>query len=155
DFAKELEDSVSQALKEANLEKEVSIRTDGSGVSIIFSSTLFFYTLSAEGKVQSQLILSRPLEAISFRPGTEPKKFRLVIEGHTDNRPVMGGTFPSNWELSSARAARVLRMFLDRRFLPDHLVAIGYADTHPEVKNEDPSHPLTDEQHAKNRRVVL
>lgn len=72
----------------------------------------------------------------------------LVIEGHTDDRPIHTARFPSNWELSTARATRVLRYFLQHAGLaPGMLSAAGYADTRPLVPNDSA------ENRAKNRRV--
>lgn len=72
---------------------------------------------------------------------------RLAIEGHTDNRPISTPQFPSNWELSAARAAAVLR-FMSQDGLDPALVYIaGYAHMRPVVPN------ATDEARARNRRV--
>ncbi len=72
---------------------------------------------------------------------------RLAIEGHTDNRPINTSQFPSNWELSAARASAVLR-FMSQGGLDPALVYIaGYAHMRPVVPN------TTDEARARNRRV--
>ncbi len=73
--------------------------------------------------------------------------FHLDIKGHTDNLPISGGKFSSNWELSALRATTVLRYMLERGLSPDRLTATGYADTQPLVPN------LNTENRARNRRV--
>ena len=74
----------------------------------------------------------------------------LSVEGHTDDRPIATSTYPSNWELSTARAATVLRYLVDRQgFAPDRISASGYADRRPVASNE------TNEGRAQNRRVDL
>ena len=118
-------------LFETGLEKEATITTDSSGVSIVFQSTAFFDTLSSELRTEGKTILNRLIDGVMTREKIEKKKFKVVVEGHTDNRPVLGGIYPSNWELSSARAARVVRLFLEKGFRAEHLTAIGYADTRP------------------------
>lgn len=70
-------------------------------------------------------------------------------EGHTDDRPISTGRFPSNWELSSARATEVVRTLQKHGISPERLIAIGYGDTRPAVPNTDA------ESRAKNRRVEI
>lgn len=71
----------------------------------------------------------------------------IQVEGHTDNIPIKGGVYPSNWELSSARAASVVRLFAEQGVPPSRMVAIGYADNKPIDTNATP------EGRARNRRV--
>lgn len=73
---------------------------------------------------------------------------QLSIEGHTDDRPISTSRFPSNWELSTARATTVLRYLVDRHGIPSNRVgAVGYADQRPAATNS------TDAGRARNRRV--
>jgi chemotaxis protein MotB len=72
------------------------------------------------------------------------------VEGHTDNVPIRTAQFPSNWELSAARAVMVVRVLSELYGVPaDHLAAVGHADTRPVTDNSDA------EQRAKNRRVEV
>ncbi len=72
------------------------------------------------------------------------------IEGHTDNRPISNYRFPSNWELSSARASRVVRYLIDNGDVEkDRFSAAGYGDTRPLVPNDSSAN------WAKNRRVEI
>lgn len=73
----------------------------------------------------------------------------VAIEGHTDNRPVRSQRFPSNWELSAARAVSVMRVFIESGVSTDHLSAAGRGEYVPVWSNEVP------EGRAANRRVVL
>ena len=73
----------------------------------------------------------------------------IKVEGHTDKVPVTG-RYPSNWELSSARASSIVRYLIDRfKIMPNLMAAIGYADTRPADKGTDAS------SLAKNRRVEI
>jgi chemotaxis protein MotB len=75
-------------------------------------------------------------------------KHDLHVEGHTDNVPV-GGTYPSNWELSTARASAVVRTLLGSGIKPSRFSATGFADLHPIDSN------ATDAGRADNRRVEI
>ena len=88
------------------------------------------------------------LRQIAERLGATPYDVR--IEGHTDNVPIHNAEFDSNWELSSARATRIARLFLEMKAIPpDRISAAGYAEFHPVASND------TAEGRAENRRVDL
>ena len=73
----------------------------------------------------------------------------VQVEGHTDNVPIASAQFPSNWELASARASSVVRLFVTTGVSATRLSAIGYADNRPVDSNETP------DGRARNRRVTL
>jgi chemotaxis protein MotB len=74
----------------------------------------------------------------------------IRVEGHTDDVPVRGGAFASNWELSTARATRVVQWLIERGGVdPARLSAAGYADHRPRVPNADEA------SRARNRRVDI
>src|SRR5580704_9285272 len=79
-----------------------------------------------------------------------PTPYDIRIEGHTDNVPIHTGEFASNWELSTARATRMARLFIERfDFQPGRLAAAGYAEYHPVTGND------TSEGRGQNRRVDI
>lgn len=73
----------------------------------------------------------------------------LRVDGHTDVRPMTSGRFPSNWELSSARAISVVRFLIDKGVPPQRLVAAGFGEFQPLEQG------TTEEIYAKNRRIEL
>jgi len=73
----------------------------------------------------------------------------MLVEGHTDNIPISSNTFPSNWELSAARAASVVRYLAIEGVNPARLGAMGYGEFYPIAANSSA------EGRRKNRRVVL
>ncbi|MEW6248574.1 MAG: flagellar motor protein MotB [Nitrospirota bacterium] len=74
----------------------------------------------------------------------------VKVEGHTDNVPIRTTLYPSNWELSAARAVMVVRVLTELYGVPaDHLAAIGYAESRPIADNRTP------EGRAQNRRVEI
>ncbi|WP_417530353.1 flagellar motor protein MotD [Marinobacter lipolyticus] len=73
----------------------------------------------------------------------------VKVEGFTDNRPIRTNAYPSNWELSAARAAAVVRMLTMEGVEPERLAAVGYGSHQPVARND------TEEGRRRNRRVVL
>ena len=73
----------------------------------------------------------------------------IEVEGHTDNIPINTQQFPSNWELSSARASSVVRLFIEHGLTPRYLKAIGSAANYPVTSND------TTEGRARNRRITV
>ena len=72
---------------------------------------------------------------------------QLAVEGHTDDRPIQSPLYPSNWELSGARSASVLRYLLSAGMAPELVHVAGYADRRPIAGND------SEEGRARNRRV--
>jgi chemotaxis protein MotB len=88
------------------------------------------------------------LDAIAQTLKSSPYDIR--IEGHTDNVPIHTAQFDSNWELSTARASTLARLFIERQgFQPERLSASGYAEYHPVASN------ATAEGRSENRRVDI
>lgn len=81
----------------------------------------------------------------------KPLPQRIVVEGHTDNSPVKGTRSPflSNWELSAARALKIIDFLIAQRINPERLSAVGYGEYHPVCLND------TEENRAKNRRIEI
>jgi hypothetical protein len=103
-----------------------------------------FESGSAEMKSASQAAVDRIAGILRQRD------YRLQIEGHTDNSPIHNLQFPSNWELSTARATEIVRLLIVREgFAPDRLSAAGYAEYHPVATNR------TAEGRGMNRRVDI
>ncbi len=73
----------------------------------------------------------------------------VIVEGHTDNLPVSGGTYQSNWELSIARALSVIEYFVSKGLSPERFIAAGYGEYHPIYPNDTP------ENRALNRRIEI
>ena len=73
----------------------------------------------------------------------------IRVEGHTDNVPINTIVYPSNWELSAARATSVVRLFAEAGIVPERMVAQGYGEYRPVAGNDTP------EGRARNRRVVI
>jgi chemotaxis protein MotB len=120
--------------------------------SLEISSAAFFdrgsATLSPAGKNILHDVAGN-LKAEKFRD------YQITVEGHTDDAPINTSLFPSNWELSTARAAAVVRFFLDEGISAQKLRAAGYADTFPKAANRNAHGDAIPENQAQNRRVVI
>ncbi len=85
----------------------------------------------------------------------EYKDYTISIEGYTDDNPIRTAQFPSNWELSTARAAAVVRYLIEKGVPAQRLRAVGYGEAVPKVPNRDANGNPIAENQAQNRRVVL
>lgn len=150
-----LDQSIKKVIEESGLEKHATVTRDGVSVAVAFHSTVFFNSLSADLLAPGQSVLQKLVAELSEKEKQSGKPFKIVVEGHTDSQAIVQGPFPSNWELSSARATRVVRLFLEHGYSPHNLLAIGYADTHPIAESHHSDGSWNSEALAKNRRVVL
>jgi chemotaxis protein MotB len=121
------------------------------GDRFVFQSEVLFATGSDEindaGKDELGKLGDAVLELEKEIPADIP--WVLQVNGHTDKRPITGGRFASNWDLSAARAISVVRYLVDKGIPPEHLVAAGYGEFQP-LEDAD-----TEEAFAKNRRIEL
>jgi chemotaxis protein MotB len=120
--------------------------------TIAFDSTTFFSRGSAVLSGSGRSILQ---EVVGNLTSEQYRDYRVTIEGHTDDAPISTVQFPSNWELSTARAAAVVRFFVEQGVSAHRLRAAGYADTQPLQPNRDGSGMAMAENQARNRRVVI
>lgn len=117
-----------------------------------FSNIALFGSGSATLTSQGRTILLDVVAKLSLK---RYRDYRVTIEGHTDDAPISTLQFPSNWELSTARADAVVRFLIDQGVLGRNLHAAGYADTHPVAPNRDASGAAIPANQARNRRVVI
>lgn len=128
-----------------------SLRSDGiaevsvtaHAIKLNLASPVVFESGSAELKPDIMPLLLRLYHHLKDMDNT------IVVEGHTDNVPVLGGAYRSNWELSASRAFGVIRFYLDRGFPPERLVAYGYGEHRPRFSN------ATELGRAINRRIEI
>jgi chemotaxis protein MotB len=150
----ELKKNLREIIEAKSLERTVRLEDIPGGVAAIFQSTTFFESGSAsltEDALSTLKLFSG--EVLKLQKSKE-KQYRIQVEGHSDHRRISGSTFPSNWELSSARAARVVRFLIDEGFNPQKMTALGFAETRPIASPREPA-SVDDPAHEKNRRVVI
>jgi chemotaxis protein MotB len=144
---REKEESMVTQLKEAmdkqNLSQFAKVESWDKKIRLVLADGVLFGSGQADLKPGSKSLL----EAVAQQVRTLPNP--VVIEGHTDNVPVHGGKFGSNWELSMSRAYSVLRFFEEHGVASERLSGIGYGQVRPVGDNSTP------EGRAKNRRIEI
>ncbi|MBI5639556.1 MAG: OmpA family protein [Nitrospirae bacterium] len=112
-------------------------------IKLKMESPALFDSGSADLKSDGAGLLEKMLENLKQMDNL------IIVEGHTDNVPIHGGQFNSNWELSSARAFSVIRFFIGKNIEPPRLVAHGFGEFRPLLSND------TEQGRAKNRRIEI
>lgn len=131
-------------LESENLTASVKTGIDSRGLVVSVNNAIFFDPGSAQIKKENE----KTLLDIARTVNTMNNFIR--IEGHTDNVPMKSETYPSNWDLSAARAANVVQLFINQADVPpEKLVAVGYGEYRPIADNS------TEEGRAKNRRIDI
>ena len=142
---KRIKDELSREMNSLNLGDEVSVVSTGREVIVAVKEKVTFSPGEAELLGSFEPVLDNIADIIRRYPSLQ-----VDIVGHTDNVPIHTPRYPSNWELSVARAASVLRYLVQTRSLdPSRLSIRGNADQRPLVPNDTPEH------RAQNRRVEI
>jgi chemotaxis protein MotB len=132
-----VEDRLQEYIGENQLEDLVRLTHERRGLVISLVS-------EAELRASALAILDRIAGLLLHLPNL------VVIEGHTCDLPISTPRYPSNWELSAARACRVARYLVEQKAIPStRLAATGYADSRPVASNE------TEDGRVRNRRVHI
>lgn len=148
----EVKKDLDRLLAEERERGVVDITLGREGIKVFFYSNLFYESGEAQMLDQGKRIVDKVLKAlrkIGFY------QFKIDISGHTDDVPIHTERFPSNWELSVARASNVVKYFISQGIDPNNLKASGYADTQPLVANRDSLGNPIPANRAKNRRIVI
>lgn len=131
-------------LKSKNMTASVKTNIDDRGLIISLSNAIVFESGSAEIKKENEDTLLEIARMVSITD------HYVRIEGHTDNVPMSSDLYPSNWDLSTARAANVVRLFVNKaNALPENLIAVGYGEYRPVADNS------TEKGRAQNRRIDI
>lgn len=130
--------------KEFDTQKEINMVHSERGLTISLADTILFDTGSADLKAQADPTLEKIAEIIKDIPNS------IRVEGHTDDKPIKTSQYPSNWELSTARATSLLKKFVDKyNVSPTKISAAGFGEYRPIDTNTTP------EGRQKNRRVDI
>lgn len=122
---------------------DIDVLLTDQSISFRINSEILFPSGNADLSRQGLAVLAKLSNILN------KNNFPVAVEGHTDSIPIRSARYPSNWELSGARAGSVVRYFEANGVAKDRLRAVGYADTQPLADN------ATAEGRASNRRVEL
>lgn len=140
----ELKAELDAKLQSKHMETSVKTSIDNRGLVISLSNAILFEPGSAEIKKENEGALLEIADMITVMDNI------IRIEGHTDNVPMNSELYPSNWDLSTARAVNVVRLFTSMsNASPEKLIAVGYGEYRPIADNS------TEEGRAKNRRIDI
>jgi len=143
--AEDIRGEMESLIRGLNMENEVSVDAVEKEIVITMKESVTFRPAEAEILKGSIPVLERIADIIMRHPS-----FIVEIDGHTDNVPISTRRYPSNWELSVARAASVLRYFITKHGInPSRFYIKGNADQRPIVPNDTP------QQRSRNRRVEI
>lgn len=138
------------SLGESGYDKFTAVTSTPDGINVELASTSFF--LPGDAKFTTDALPMLKILARQIAPLAK-RDITIVVEGNTDDTPTSSAQFPSNWELSTARAANVVRFFIAQGFPADKLQATGFGDTRPKAPNRDSAgNPIPANQEL-NRRV--
>jgi len=143
---KEMQDiksEVQEFVLKNKLGGKVKVQIGQKGAVITISDVVLFPAGAADFTQASRRLLPKITALLKQFP------YNIKVEGHTDNTPIHTREFPSNWELSTARAAKLVRFFIANGIPPERLSAEGFAQYRPIASNR------TRAGRAANRRVEI
>jgi chemotaxis protein MotB len=136
---------VDNLAKDAGLSGKVKVTIRRRGLVIqLLTDKVFFDSGNAALKPAAGTLVDKIAGIVR-----DERKHPVVVEGHTDSQPISGSQYPSNWELSSARASAVVREFVSKGVLARRVSVAGYANQEPIATNSTPA------GRAQNRRVEI
>jgi chemotaxis protein MotB len=135
---KALQNEMERLIADTGLAKDVSVESTQADLVVSLRDTVPFASGKAELRAQALPVLEKVVSLVRSRP-----LLFLEISGHTDDIPIATGVFPSNWELSAARASRVARYLIEKGIDPSRIAVQGYANQRPKAPDSN----------ARNRRA--
>ena len=139
EMSEELQQAMGSLIEAGNIE----VKRQPYWLEVSINSNLLFSSGSATLEPAARPALIRLARLLGRRD------VRIHVEGHTDDLPINNTIYPSNWELSSGRAATVVNLFAQNGVDPERMVAIGYGQFQPADSN------ATEAGRARNRRVAV
>ncbi|MEK7708659.1 MAG: flagellar motor protein MotD [Pseudomonadota bacterium] len=140
---KSMAKNILHALEPLVKDGQVRVTQSSLGITVEINASVLFSPGQAKLADNSSLTLQAVAHVIKGH------EHEIHVEGHTDNLPIQTENFPSNWELSSARASSVIRLFIENGVEAHRLTALGYGENRPIETNETP------DGRKRNRRVTV
>ncbi|MCI5048867.1 MAG: OmpA family protein [Rickettsiales bacterium] len=139
-------------IESSTLEETMSVEQTDKGVTLELSSGAFYHGGSAKFSREAIPILKQVAQVLA---DFDFDAYEIQVDGHTDDVPIKSNKFPSNWELSAARAANIVRFFIAYGITPEIMRAAGYAETRPKVPNKDANGNGIPRNRELNRRIIV
>ncbi len=139
EMAVEIQDAMEPLIEKG----DIQVKRQSYWLELAINTSLLFGSGSATLEPAARPVLADVAKILGKRD------VRIHVEGHTDNLPISNTIYPSNWELSSGRAATVVNLFAHNGIDPERMVAIGYGEFQPVAAN------ATEAGRAQNRRVAV
>ncbi|MBU3056695.1 flagellar motor protein MotD [Pseudomonas indica] len=143
DPLQDIAQSMREAFGDLIQSDQLTVRGNELWVEIEMNSALLFPSGDAIPHDAAFAIIEKVAKILA------PYQNPVHVEGFTDNQPIRTREYPTNWELSAARAASIVRMMANEGVNPGRMAAVGYGEFQPVADNATP------EGRARNRRVVL
>lgn len=140
---KRMAKDIMQALESLVQDGKVRVTQSVHGITVEINASVLFSPAQARLAKSSRETLRAVAEVVRGH------EHEMHVEGHTDNLPISTYQYPSNWELSTARASSVIRLFINNGVDARRLTAIGYGENRPVALNN------TSDDRARNRRVTI
>ena len=147
-----LKSQLATVLKAQGFDKDMVVDASHPTIEVELASGAFFQNGTARFSVKALPMLKVMSEQLM---PLSTKDVVIEVNGHTDDAPVANEQFPSNWELSSARASNLVRYFITQGFPANKLRAVGLADTQPKAPNRDTKGNAIAVNQELNRRMVI
>ncbi|MGB3621835.1 flagellar motor protein MotD [Ketobacter sp. MCCC 1A13808] len=138
-----ISDQLATSLQQQIANNDVEIRSNDEWIEVNIRASVLYPSGSASLSAEAETVLEKIADIL------KGQKNPIHVEGYTDNVPIETAQYPSNWELSAARAASVVRLFSYMDVDPGRMAAVGYGEFHPIASND------TADGRSKNRRIAL
>ncbi len=139
----QISDLINQKFAQLINDQMIKVSSNEYWLQIELNNSILFPSATAEPSAQAQAIFTEIAEIINHYSNP------VQIEGFTDNVPISNSRYPTNWELSSARAAAIVKWLVGKGVAPERLAAVGYGEYQPLVPND------SEVGRAQNRRVAV
>jgi len=139
----QISDLVNEKFAQLINDQLIKVSSNELWLQIELKDSILFSSGGVETSVQAQTIFTEIAEILKNYENP------IQIEGFTDNVPIRNGRYPTNWELSSARATEIVKFLATKGVAPERLAAVGYGEFQPLVSND------TEMGRAQNRRVAV
>ncbi len=132
--------------------RDITLAHNERAIEMEISNSAFFKPDSAELDESKLPLLGQIISSLKTIDFID---YHIIIEGHTSDAKPQSGLYATNWELSAARAARMVRVFIENGIKPEVMKAVGMADSSPKVPNLDAGGNVIAANREKNERIVI